>query len=157
VPGSYADFVESRLPSASLPKGPITDEKGEVLAQHEGIHRYTVGQRKGLGLASLEPKYVLAVHPDGRVVTGDNQSLFKRSFEIRDATWVDEIPQKPTPVLAQIRSRFSPSPAVIERLGEDRVRVTFAEKQRAITPGQAAVFYRGEEMLGGGWIDRVDS
>ncbi len=155
IQGSYADFVEQRLGKEALIKGKMTDESGDILGEHDGIHQFTVGQRKGLGLQSLEPKYVLAVHPDGRVVTGPNESLFKRVFEVREMTWVAEPLEQKASVLAQIRSRFSPKPAEIEILGDGRVKVIFQEPQRAITPGQAAVFFQGEEVLGGGWIDSV--
>jgi tRNA-uridine 2-sulfurtransferase len=153
VPGDYIDFVEQRLPDSR--PGRILNEKGETLGKHAGIHRFTIGQRKGLGVASLLPMYVLEIHKEGDIVVGPDQGLFKRTFEIREARWVNGPPKEGEQVSAQIRSRFEASPAVVEMCGGSGARVSFEKPQRAITPGQAAVFYRDEEVLGGGWIDRV--
>ncbi len=155
VPEDYTTFVEQRLNPSQLLRGRILDEMDEALGAHTGIHQYTVGQRKGLGLRTLLPNYVLEVRSNGDVVVGPDQSLYKTKFEVREPRWIRSSPQAGENLLAQIRSRFSASPARIEKMKEEKVQVSFIQPQRAITPGQAAVFYRGDEVVGGGWIDRV--
>jgi tRNA-uridine 2-sulfurtransferase len=155
VPGNYVDFVETRISKEDVRPGKVRNEKGESVGEHGGIHRFTVGQRKGLGIQSLLPTYVLEIRKDGDIVVGPDEGLFKRTFEVRETRWVDEPPREGERVSVQIRSRFQAASAVIEACGGDGVRVSFEESQRAITPGQAAVLYRDDEVLGGGWIDRV--
>jgi tRNA-uridine 2-sulfurtransferase len=153
VPEDYSTFVEKRL--SEITSGEIVNQAGEVLARHDGIHRFTVGQRKGLGVSSLLPMYVLSVQKDGRVVVGSNEELKKSAFTTRELRWMGRTPKAGEKLMAQIRSRFEPKPAFVEGEEGGKWKIRFESPQRAITPGQAAVFYRGDELIGGGWIDSV--
>jgi tRNA-specific 2-thiouridylase len=154
--GDYAGFVERRLPEGDR-GGLITTADGRMLGRHDGIHRYTVGQRKGLRLSASEPLYVLAIEAGTRtLVVGDRSALDETGCHAVDVNWVGGRP----PVAAvragvQIRHRHEPAPATIIPLDERRAAIAFDSPQRAVTPGQAAVFYDGDEVLGGGWIARV--
>jgi tRNA-specific 2-thiouridylase len=152
--GDYAGFVERQVPLADR-SGPIVDESGQTLGAHAGVHRFTVGQRKGLGLSTAKPVYVLRVVPSTRtVVVGDEESLASSSFAARDVNWIAGVPPASARhVSAQIRYRHPAAPATLTPQADGRVSVTFDEPQRAITPGQAAVFYDGDICLGGGWIE----
>jgi tRNA-specific 2-thiouridylase len=147
---SYAEFVEQYAGMAAQRPGEIITEAGEVVGGHSGIHKYTVGQRKGL-VAIGAPKYVVRIEPDtNRVVIGDDP--MKLRFTVRDPNWIAiEKPADPIRCEVQIRSRFEPKPATVS-LMNDAVTVDFDEPQRAITPGQAAVFYWDDVVVGGGWI-----
>jgi tRNA-specific 2-thiouridylase len=151
--GDYASVVERREPGAARP-GRIVDGTGRELGRHGGVHRFTVGQRKGLGLSSGEPQYVIRVRGErAEVVVGTRPQLERRELEATDVNWISGAPPAGALRLtAQIRSRHSAAPAVVEPCGEGRVRAVFDEPQRAITPGQAVVFYDGDELVGGGWI-----
>jgi tRNA-specific 2-thiouridylase len=155
VSKDYASFVERKLAPGEIRPGNLVTEAGAILGRHTGIHQFTVGQRRGLGISSKAPMYVLAVHPGGDVVVGSNESLSKTTFDVRELSWVGDQAREGATVSAQIRSRSEPKEAVIEGVTGDRARVSFSVPQRAITPGQAAVFFDGEELLGGGWIDAV--
>jgi len=147
---SYADFVAEYAGERTPVSGEIVSESGEVVGQHGGIHKFTVGQRKGL-VATGKPQYVVKIDPElNRVVIGEDP--VKRRFAVRDANWiaVDGL-REPTRCEVQIRNRFEPKTAVLrEEAGE--VIVEFDEPQRAVTPGQGAVFYWDEVVVGGGWI-----
>ena len=152
--GDYAGFVERQASGAARP-GPILDEAGRELGRHGGVHRFTVGQRRGLGLASSRPRYVLAVQPaTATIVVGDEEGLLSDELRVRDVNWLST-PEPSGEIRASVRIRYrhSESPAVIRPLAEGRAAVRFDESQRAITAGQAAVFYRDEACLGGGWIE----
>jgi len=151
--GDYAAFVERRSPRAASP-GEVTDANGRVLGRHAGIHRFTVGQRKGLGLSSREPLYVLRVEPDTRqVVVGPAAALDRTACAVREVNWIaGEPPAGPVHAHVQIRHRHPAAPAVVTPLEHRCARVEFAQPQRAIAPGQAAVFYQSDVVLGGGWI-----
>ncbi len=152
--GDYAAFVKRRAPDEDR-SGPIVDGDRRVLGRHEGVHRFTVGQRKGLGVTSRRPLYVLAVEPEDRtVVVGASEALDRGALVAREARWLS-IPRPGGRLRAtvKIRYRASEAPASIEPLPDDRVRVEFDAPQRAITPGQAAVFYDGDVCLGGAWIE----
>jgi len=151
----YVDFVE-REGGAGV-AGDIVDESGRVLGRHGGLCRYTVGQRKGLGIAVGRPLYVTRLEPaTGRVVVGDDAALFHRTLVARDCTWVSGVvPGGPRRVEAKIRYRARACPAEVVPGPRGEWHVTFDEPQRAPTPGQAVVFYDGDEVLGGGWIDDV--
>ena len=154
----YARFVATRAPDVAH-GGPIVDEAGRTLGRHDGIHRFTVGQRKGLGLAASgasagTPMYVLQLRPSDRaVVVGPKVSLERTTLTASQVNWILEPPSGPVRAAVQIRHRHQPAPATIRALGDDHAEVVFDTPQLAITPGQAAVFYEGETVLGGGWID----
>ncbi|HLA78732.1 MAG TPA: tRNA 2-thiouridine(34) synthase MnmA [Vicinamibacteria bacterium] len=152
--GDYAAFVERSAVAADR-SGPIVNREGQLLGRHAGVHRFTVGQRKGLGVTAARPLYVLAVVPDSRtVVVGEEDDLLRSSLSVREVNWLS-IPPPPCPLRAgvKIRYRHAETPATLTPLDEGRVRVDFEEPQRAVTPGQAAVFYDGDVCLGGGWIE----
>jgi tRNA-uridine 2-sulfurtransferase len=151
--GDYAAFVERQAAEAERP-GPIVDEAGRELGRHGGVHRFTVGQRRGLGLSSTRPLYVLALHPESAtVVVGEPGSLLGRSLVARDVNWLSTTePRSSIRARVRIRYRHAETQATVRPLAGGRAEVLFDEEQRAITPGQAAVFYDGELCLGGGWI-----
>jgi tRNA-specific 2-thiouridylase len=155
--GDYAAFVERQAPAGDR-AGPIVNAAGEEIGRHRGIHGFTVGQRRGLGLTSPRPLYVLRVLPEERtVVVGDEEALLGRRLVAREVNWVSVAePAGVARAQVQIRYRHAPAPASLRPLGDGRVEVVFDEPQRAITPGQAAVFYDGEVCLGGGWIEGRD-
>jgi tRNA-specific 2-thiouridylase len=149
--GDYAAFVESK---AGTRPGRIADADGHTLGTHGGVHRFTVGQRKGLGVASPAPLYVLRIDADsGTVTVGPRAALGRAAFTASGVTWTSGVvPEAWTPVTAQIRHRHRPAPARVRALEGRRAEVEFAMPQNAISPGQAAVFY-DDDVLGGGWID----
>jgi tRNA-specific 2-thiouridylase len=150
----YAGFVERHAPAAER-EGAIVDTEGRELGRHAGIHRYTVGQRRGLGLSSTRPLYVLAVLPSSRtVVVGEAEELLSSALVAREVNWIS-IPPPTSPIRAEVKIRYraAEAPAVLTPVASGRVEVRFDHPQRAATPGQAAVFYQGEVCLGGGWIE----
>jgi len=156
--GDYANFLDAYLAEQgeSLPDtaGQLVTTDGRVIGEHSGIHNFTVGQRKGLGVATGSPLYVLQIKGDVRqVVVGDQEDLYSRTLLARRTNLiaVDDV-QEPMHVRVKIRHRHEPALATIEKTGIDEILVTFDEPQRAITPGQAAVFYDGDVVVGGGWI-----
>ena len=155
--GDYKRFIDAYLTEQgeSLPDtaGELVTTSGEVIGEHTGIHNFTVGQRKGLGVATGSPLYVIQISgADNQVIVGSNEHLYSKTLRARRVNLisVDDV-RKPMRVAVKIRHRHEPAPAVIERAGEE-ILVTFDELQRAITPGQAAVFYDGDIVVGGGWI-----
>ena len=159
--GNYVQFIhayasESKIPLSSG-DGEIVTESGEVLGRHNGIHNFTIGQRKGLGFSAGKPLYVLAIERDSnRVIVGDDDALRTTTFEIDNVNWVSIAePASPVRAAVKIRHKHEPSPATVEALPGARARIIFETPQRAVTPGQAAVFYDHESsqaVLGGGWI-----
>src|SRR5207302_10898091 len=136
--------------------GAFVDERGRVIGGHDGVHRFTVGQRKGLGLAATggAPMYVLALRPaTHEVVVGPKTSLEQTRLTASAVNWIAAEPDIPLRVAAQIRHRHRPTPAVVRSLGDARAEVVFDAPQIAITPGQAVVFYEDDVVVGGGWID----
>jgi len=125
-----------------------------VLGRHEGIFNFTVGQRKGLGVSSPTPLYVLRIDPAShRVTVGADAELATRTLRARGLNWISIAAlTAPMRVQIKIRNRHEPAWAILEPTGEDEVLATFDEPQRAVTPGQSAVFYDGDEVVGGGWI-----
>jgi len=163
--GDYKRFIDAYLneQGEQLPdtSGELVTTDGKVLGHHEGIHNFTVGQRKGLGVATGSPLYVININgAEGKVTVGGNDDLLSRTLIARDLNWIavdglhDSGANANTPmrVTAKIRHRHEPAPAVLENAPNGEVRVTFDEPQRAITPGQAAVFYQDDLVVGGGWI-----
>jgi tRNA-specific 2-thiouridylase len=151
--GEHAAFIEQRGSAASA--GAIRDVDGRVVGRHEGVHRFTVGQRKGLGLSSRIPLYVVGLDANANTVTvGPKDALERIELTASGVNWIaGGAPDRGTRVTAQIRYRHREAPASIEPLGDTRVRVTFDQPQSAIAPGQAVVMYDGETVVGGGWID----
>jgi tRNA-uridine 2-sulfurtransferase len=156
--GNYVKFIEGYLKEqgSALPEEPgdIVTGDGKVLGRHNGLHHYTVGQRKGLGISTALPMYVVALdRARNRLVIGEDKELRTTTFEVRNVNWIPyAVPDGPIQAAVRIRNRHEPAPAEIVAIGATGARVTFQEAQRAITPGQAAVFYDGERVLGGGWI-----
>ena len=156
--GDYKKFLDAYLAEQgkSLPEtaGELVTTTGEVLGEHDGIHNYTVGQRKGLGLATGVPLYVIEIRGNTRqVVVGSQQELYSGSLRARGVNFISlDVLREPMRVSIKIRHRHEAASAVIEPCGHNEVRAAFDEPQRAITPGQAAVFYDGDIVVGGGWI-----
>jgi tRNA-specific 2-thiouridylase len=159
--GDYAGFIarylEAENASDRLPgPGEIVDTGGRVVGRHEGIHRYTIGQRRGIGIAEQRPLYVVSINADqNRVAVGSAEELLNSEFIAAGVNWISfDDPSTPVPAEVRVRYRHTAAPATITPLPDARARIVFDEPQRAITPGQATVFYRGEEVMGGGWIVR---
>ena len=156
--GSYVQFIQaySREQGVALEngEGEIVTEDGDVIGRHTGVHRFTIGQRKGLGFATGKPVYVVAIDPKkNRVVVGEDDALRTRVCEIDNVNWIScENPDAPLRAAVKIRHKHEAAAATIEALDATRARATFDLPQRAITPGQGAVFYSGDVVLGGGWI-----
>ncbi len=156
--GDYKQFLTAYLEEQGeqLPEtsGELVASDGKVLARHDGIFNFTVGQRKGLGVSSPTPLYVLNIGPAShRVTVGSDEELATQTLRARDLNWIS-IPALTAPMRVQIkiRHRHEPAWATLEPAGIDEVVATFDEPQRAVTPGQSAVFYEGDEVVGGGWI-----
>ena len=156
--GNYVKFIDAYLGERgeSLPEeeGELVTTTGEVIGRHRGVHHYTVGQRKGLGIAAGRPLYVVELdRASNRVIVGDDADLRASACEIRDGNWISFAAlEAPVRAEVKIRHRHEPAAATIEPIDRDSARLIFDEPQRAITPGQAAVCYSGEVVLGGGWI-----
>jgi tRNA-specific 2-thiouridylase len=156
--GNYVQFIHAYAAESGTPvsdaAGEIVTQDGEVLGRHNGIHNYTIGQRKGLGFASAKPVYVLALDPqNNRVIVGDDGELRKTEFGVETTNWISIAePVQPIRAYVKIRHKHEAAPATIELLPDNRARIVFDSPQRAVTPGQAAVFYNGDVVLGGGWI-----
>jgi tRNA-specific 2-thiouridylase len=150
--GEHAGFVGKR---AEIPGGVIQDRDGHVLGRHDGVHRFTIGQRKGLGLSAGVPLYVVQIDADAAAVTvGPREDLERTTLTASRVNWMSgDVPSAPTRASARIRYRHKEAPATISPTGPDAVSVTFDDPQLAVTPGQAVVFYDGDVVLGGGWID----
>ncbi len=137
-------------------RGEIVDVEGQVLGEHDGVHHFTVGQRKGLGIAKGEPLYVIATEPmTQRVLVGRNEDLLRGGLYAKDVNWISVAGvTQPTRAQVKIRNRHQPADATIyPASGASRVEVRFDEPQRAVTPGQGAIFFDGDLVLGGGWIE----
>ncbi|MFV0387723.1 MAG: tRNA 2-thiouridine(34) synthase MnmA [Pyrinomonadaceae bacterium] len=159
--GNYSGFIDRHLErenrSGEIPQGgEIVNARGEKLGTHSGIHRYTIGQRRGLGIANEKPLYVLKIErAKNRIIAGEKEELESSEFFAKEVNWVAfDTPNKPVRAFVKVRYRHEPQAATIDALSGARVRVVFDEPQAAITPGQATVFYNGEEVLGGGWIEK---
>jgi len=156
--GDYKKFLDAYLAEQgdALPDtaGELVTTTGEVIGEHSGIHNYTVGQRKGLGVATGSPLYVIQIKGDARqVIVGNQEELYSRSLRARRVNMISVSDlREPMRVTIKIRHRHEAAPAVIEKSGPDEITATFDQPQRAITPGQAAVFYDSDVVVGGGWI-----
>jgi tRNA-specific 2-thiouridylase len=158
--GDYAAFIDAYSREKGIEpehtRGEIVDTAGRVLGEHAGVHHFTVGQRRGLRIAAAEPLYVIATSPaEQRVVVGHNDDLLRPRLTAEDVNWIS-IPPIDAPLRAEvkIRHRHVAAPATLYPTSDPaRIDVRFDEPQRAVTPGQAAVFYNADLVLGGGWID----
>jgi tRNA-specific 2-thiouridylase len=157
--GRYDQFVRDRRSAQNRPgprdtAGELVAIDGTVLGRHEGIERFTVGQRKGLGVALGARKFVVRIEPDTcRVVLGDHDALQRRELTGNQTNWLVDPPDIPRHCQVQIRYHAPPVPAEVERLPGRRLRVRFERPQWAVAPGQAVVCYDGQRTLGGGWIE----
>ncbi|HEY1795362.1 MAG TPA: tRNA 2-thiouridine(34) synthase MnmA [Stellaceae bacterium] len=150
--GSYADIVARLRPEAGEP-GDIVDAAGKVLGRHDGIARFTVGQRKGIGIAAAEPLYVIRIEPERRrVVVGPKSALAETRLSLGDVNWLGTPATVAVAVAAKLRSAQNPVPA---RFHPDTAELVLGEPAGAVAPGQAAVLYDGDRVLGGGWIRRT--
>ncbi len=161
--GDYKRFIDAYLEEQeeAMPEtaGALVTTAGEEVGAHEGIHNFTVGQRKGLGLGKARtqdqgPLYIIQIDAaSNRVTVGSEAELGRSTFQVRQLNWVSvETPQDGMRVEAKIRHRHEPAPAILHTLSNDEIEVVFDIPQRAVTPGQSAVFYSGDEVVGGGWI-----
>jgi tRNA-specific 2-thiouridylase len=159
--GDYAGFIDRYLEAENageqIPRrGELVDADG-IVGTHTGIHRYTVGQRRGIGIAAERPLYVISIDaPRNRVTVGAPDQLLRNEFTAARVNWIAAEPTAAARAAVRIRYRHEAAPATIMPLAGERARVTFDEAQRAITPGQATVFYNGDEVVGGGWIVKSD-
>lgn len=155
--GNYRAFLRDYLGPAADSPGRIRDEKGVELGNHRGVSGFTVGQRRGLGVPWREPLYVLEVLPkEAEIIVGPRQSTFSIGLVAGQASWVaGKPPGERFSCSVQIRYRHKAAEAQVELLGDSRFQVTFSSPQPSVTPGQAAVLYKGEEVLGGGWIQQA--
>lgn len=158
--GDYAGFIDAYFAERGIAReatrGEVVDTAGKVLGEHGGVHHFTVGQRKGLGIAAGEPLYVIATIPaTQQVVVGRNGDLLRGTLVAKAVNWVSSAPiTEPRKAQVKIRNKHEAAEAVLYPTGEEaRVEVRFAEPQRAVTPGQAAVMYDGDVVLAGGWIE----
>jgi tRNA-specific 2-thiouridylase len=148
----HASFIEERVAPDLIKKGVLRRyPDGDVLGHHDGIHQFTYGQRKGLGVATGEPVYVIKVDPDGTVWLGPESALYSRTLHLKRPNWLTDV-KEGDEFTVKIRFQHKGSKARLVHQDDDGWNVEFQEPQRAITPGQAAVFYRDRELVGGGWI-----
>ena len=154
--GDHADFVRRRSGDAAHNEtsGEIVTTDGAVVGRHEGIEAFTIGQRKGLGVALGEPRFVVRIEPDTRrVVIGARDELARSELFANRTNWLADEPTAPVRCLAQIRYNSKATPATVEPVSAGRIHVTFDEPQFGVAPGQAVVCYNGDQVLGGGWIE----
>ena len=158
--GDYAGFIDAWFREKGIGRertqGEIVDTEGRVVGEHEGVHKFTVGQRKGIGVAAREPLYVIATEPlSQRVIVGRNEDLLRATLAAKEVNWISIAPiTAPVRCQVKIRNKHEAAMATLSPAsGPGRVEVRFDEPQRAVTPGQAAVFYDGDIVLGGGWIE----
>ncbi len=148
--GHYSQYLKNNMISSD---GDIIDINGKILGRHRGIVNYTIGQRERLGIALGRPLYVIGLDPSkDLVIVGDDRYLYKDVMDVSDVNWFIKAPQRQVKASVKIRNQHKGSAAVIKPLDGKTARIIFLEKQRAITPGQSAVFYRGNLVIGGGFI-----
>jgi len=154
VPGDdYAGFLARQAPAGAFVPGPIVDTAGRQRGEHRGLAHYTVGQRRGLGVAAGSPLYVVALAAaSNTLVVGPDAALWRDDLVATGVNWLVDEPETDFRAAVRIRSRHDPAPARLAPAGDGSWKVLFDEPQRAITPGQAAVFYDNDTVLGGGWI-----
>jgi tRNA-specific 2-thiouridylase len=156
--GDYAAFIDAYFREQGIPReqmaGELVTAEGKVVGEHAGVHHFTVGQRRGLGVAAAQPFYVISTEPETRrVVIGHGEELLRKDAIVNGVNWISIAPpSQPLRADVRIRHRHAGAPATLVPAG-DQVEVHFDEPQRAVTPGQGAVFYSGDLVLGGGWIE----
>lgn len=152
---NYANFIKKYC-GTEIKKGDIVDSSGNVLGSHDGFWNFTIGQRRGLGLSHRTPLYVIDIDPEkNTIVVGDFTEVKKKSFIVKGTNWFYKNAESEFEAEVKIRYNHKKARARLKEIDDKRVEVEFEEAQEAITPGQAAVFYDGEYVLGGGWIDKV--
>src|SRR5581483_5778715 len=151
--GDHSEVVRSRRPGVAA-AGVIMERDGTVLGEHDGIDRFTVGQRKGLGVAAGRRRFVLEIIPaTGTVVVGDPEDLLASGLVASRVNWLADVPAEQFACTAKIRYRHAGVPATVTATADGGATVRFAQPQPAVTPGQAVTFYAGTRVLGGGWIE----
>jgi tRNA-specific 2-thiouridylase len=153
--GDYRDLLRKRLPERhqALEPGPLVTMDGEVVGEHPGYAGFTVGQRKGLGSGSAEPRFVIDIRPETReVVIGPREAMFSNEVEVEAPRWLGPAPSTDMEVLVQLRHRARDVPARVEHRDEERIVLELTTPQPAVTPGQSAVVFHGNRVLGGGII-----
>ncbi len=151
--GNHADFVRRRRGDHDM-SGDIVTVGGQVVGRHDGIEEFTIGQRRGLGIAFGEPRFVVRIEADTRrVVVGTKDELARTTLTANRTNWLADLPASEFRCQVQIRYNSTAAPATVEVLDDDRIRVTFDEPRHGVAPGQAAVCYDGDRVLGGGWIE----
>jgi tRNA-specific 2-thiouridylase len=149
---TYAEFLARHAELKSKP-GPIEDINGTVIGEHKGLHLFTIGQRRGINCPAAEPYYVIRIDTaQNRLIVGFNKDLGVSECRVKDINWINGTPASPIQVKTRVRYRHQAAPATVHPTGETSALVRFETPEAAITPGQGAVFYRNDEVLGGGWI-----
>jgi tRNA-specific 2-thiouridylase len=150
--GSYREFLDRDAAFTAVP-GPIVDTQGRALGTHRGLHRYTIGQRRGIGCPAADPYYVVGIDSRrNRLIVGSREDLLARCCRVARINWIAAPPRAPVAVEARLRYRHRAARALLRPDGDGEALLVFETRQAAIAPGQGAVFYRGDEVLGGGWI-----
>lgn len=152
----HVKFLEDRSPALRDKTGLFVDPEGKILGEHQGIHAYTIGQRRGLGVAAGERLYVADIRPEeNKVVLGGKEALLKQGLIAKGVRWINrESVSSGHEVEVKLRYRHKGTPSILWIIDDTTVRIEFKEPEGAVTPGQAAVIYAGEEVLGGGWIEK---
>ena len=154
--GDHKALVESYASENELSGGDVVDRSGNVLGRHDGIHAVTIGQRKGLGISAPRPLYVVGIQEESkRVVLGTKEDLSCKGLVAANTNWIESFDEEEIAAEVQIRYRSPAIPCVVRRTVEGSAEVHFIKDFPAVTPGQAAVFYRGDQVLGGGWVERA--
>ena len=156
--GDYRRFLEDYAGLDMAQEGEMVDSSGQLIGHHPGILHFTVGQRRGLGGGSGQPRYVLALDPvQNRVIVGSEDELYRRAASLAECNWLADLsPGESHAVTVKLRYRSRAEPAMLHLFPDARAELRFPEPQRAVTPGQAAVCYQGERLLGGGWIRNAE-
>lgn len=149
---TYGQFL-TQQPGFTARPGPIVDMDGNEIGQHHGLHLFTIGQRRGINCPAAQPYYVVRIDPDGnRLIVGQKNDLLTSDFQVEDINWIISCPDKPIQIDVRVRYRHQAVPATLTALDGTHAQISFNIPQPAVTPGQGAVFYEGDQVLGGGWI-----
>ena len=149
---TYGDFLKDRFGLSPTP-GPIVDLKGDIIGEHKGLHLFTIGQRRGINCPATEPYYVVRLDMDNnRLIVGHKKDLLTSACRVKDINWIAKPPESTVSVKTRIRYRYRETPSTLIPLNKTEAVVEFTHPQEAVTPGQCAVFYQGDEVLGSGWI-----